>query len=165
MCDPLRDAWIKYNRATEQLRSLIEETFDYLGGQPPPYDIEVEFETAIGSHLVRIRIGQTPDTRFGAIVGDIVHNLRSALDVTAWQMAIRDDEAAAIADPNAVQFPLTSNPTAFKKHRALPFVSQNARAVVEECSRIPVPVGRRWGGFGRSQTPTSTESRRPCSLE
>jgi hypothetical protein len=85
-----------------------------------------------GSVETRFLGEPSPPTRIGAIVGDVVHNLRSALDVAAWQLAIANDEAAARKKRNQVSFPLTGCAEEFKKpHRALKFFSEPAREVIE----------------------------------
>jgi hypothetical protein len=72
-----------------------------------------------------------PPDRLGLIVGDLAHNLRSALDVAAWELAVDHDEQAALDRFWRVQFPLASDQALFRKHKALPFFSERARSALE----------------------------------
>jgi hypothetical protein len=65
------------------------------------------YDSDTGSIETRFLGKPSPPPRIGAIVGDVVHNLRSALDVAAWRLAIVHDEAAARKERNQVSFPLT----------------------------------------------------------
>jgi hypothetical protein len=131
MDDPMRDGWVKRNRALENIQNLDAACADFIRGEPKPYHVEVNFETDAGCHVSRFYELREPDPRLGAIVGDIAHDLRSALDVTAWQLAIRHDRKAAERHRQRVSFPLTKNSTDFRWHQAIPAFSEKALAVVE----------------------------------
>lgn len=128
---PLRDAWIKHNRALRHIKELNAECTKFLSGDPRPYLITVEYETDAGCHVARFVQVKEPDPELGAIVGDIAHNLRSALDVTAWQLAIEHDRKAAKANRRLITYPLTSDERAFMRHDMLPYISDRALAVIE----------------------------------
>jgi hypothetical protein len=127
----LDDSWTKLARGKEHLAALSQGCGEYLD-TGPEITVEMYNDPDTGSVETRFIGEPSPPARIGAIVGDIVHNLRSALDVAAWQLAIANDEAAARNGRNQASFPLTRCAEEFKKpHRALKFFSEPARAVIE----------------------------------
>jgi hypothetical protein len=127
----LEDSWTKLARGKEHLAALSQTCGEYLD-TGPEITVEMYNDPDTGGVETRFLGEPSPPTRIGAIVGDVVHNLRSALDVAAWQLAIANDEAAARKKRNQVSFPLADCAEEFKKpHRALKFFSEPARAVIE----------------------------------
>jgi hypothetical protein len=129
--DPLRDAWIKHARALDHIQALNRACGSLLWDEPRPYRIAVEFEADAECHVARFLELRAPDHELGSIVGDIAHNLRSALHVLAWQLALRHDRKAAKANRRLVTFPLCRSEKAFERHDALPFFSPDALAIIE----------------------------------
>jgi len=121
-------SWAKHERAMEHYATLAVESEAYL--QQVQFSAEV-VTMPDGGVETQFYAEPPPPPRLGTIVGDVVHNLRSALDVAAWQLAIDHDEAKARDNQMRIQFPLTRNPAKFKKHKALPFFSEDARRVLE----------------------------------
>jgi hypothetical protein len=127
----LDDSWTKLARGKEHLAALSHECGEYLD-TGPQISVETFNDPDTGSFETRFLGEPSPPPRIGAIVGDVVHNLRSALDVAAWQLALNNDEAATLKERNQVSFPLTRCAAEFKKpHRALKFFSEQAGEVVE----------------------------------
>jgi hypothetical protein len=129
--DPMRDAWIKHNRALTHIQALTAACGAFVRSKPKPYDIPVKFEMDTGCHVARFVELRAPDVQLGATVGDIAHNLRSALDITAWQLAIQNDREAAHANQRSITFPLARNRDAFHAHKALPYFSEPAQTTIE----------------------------------
>jgi hypothetical protein len=68
------------------------------------------------------------------MVGDVVHNARSALDQAAWLLACRSNPIEKLWEPDTarkISFPLTRDPGRFKTHRVLRFLAEDAIAVLE----------------------------------
>jgi hypothetical protein len=134
MCITLDDSWTKLRSrkgAPCRAAALSQSCGDYLDTEPE-ITVEMYNDPDTGSVETRFLGEPSPPTRIGAIVGDVVHNLRSALDVAGWQLAIANDEAAARKGRNQVSFPLTGCAEEFKRpHRALKFFSEPAREVIE----------------------------------
>jgi hypothetical protein len=127
----LDDSWTKLARGREHLAALSQACGEYLD-TGPEITVEGYNDPDTGSVETRFIGEPSPPTRIGAIVGDVVNNLRSALDVAAWQLAIANDAAAARKERNRVSFPLTDCAEEFKKpHRALKFFSEPGREVIE----------------------------------
>jgi hypothetical protein len=129
--DPHRDAWIKHNRALRHIQDLNAGCDAFIRGDPKPYCIEVGFETEPGCHVARFMELREPNLQLGATVGDIAHNLRSALDVIAWQLAIQHNRKAASRNRRHITFPITRDGPTFRKHHLLGFISDRALVVIE----------------------------------
>lgn len=76
----------KLERAQEHLISLDAATGEFFDTEP--YEIVGEFDTKTSEYLFRVKVLKEPPPRLGVILGDYVHNLRSALDQLAWQLVL-----------------------------------------------------------------------------
>lgn len=126
----LEDSWTKLARGKERLATLATECDEYLSAGPA-FTANVFYDLEAGAVEPSFSANPPPPPRIGTMVGDVVHNLRSALDVSAWQLAIANDEAAARKQRNLVTFSLTRTPEEFSKHRALPLFGESAHDVIE----------------------------------
>jgi hypothetical protein len=126
----LDDSWTKFARGKEHLETPALECEGYLRAGPV-FTAEVFYDPEASTVEPKFRADPMPPPRIGAIVGDVAHNLRSALDVAAWQLAIANDEDAAREQRHLVTFPLTRGSEDFRKSRALAFFSEPARLVIE----------------------------------
>jgi hypothetical protein len=142
MDDPLRDAWVKHGCALRHIQALNAACGELVEAEPRPYRLTIAFEADADCHVVRFRELCPPDGALGAMVGDVVHNLRSALDAAAWQLAMRHDRKAAKASRSDVLFPLSRGEKAFRRHRALRFFGERALAAIERLQPFDRP-GRR----------------------
>ena len=120
----LLGSWAKHEQAMEHYATLAVESEAYL--RQVQFSAEV-VTTPEGGVEPQFYAEPQPPSRLGTIVGDVVHNLRSALDVAAWQLAIDHDEAKARDDQLRIQFPLTRNPEEFQEAQGPP-VLQRGRA-------------------------------------
>src|SRR4051794_1240126 len=75
----------KLNRARRHLSELETEIATYLAENRPTFNVTVDDEPGVTTFKVEFSIPGVPES-IGAIVGDIIHNLRSALDLTACEM-------------------------------------------------------------------------------
>jgi len=81
-------------------------------------------------HLIFVE-GRKPPLYLGMILGEVVHDLRSAVDHLAWQLALQQSGEEALSKRGvamAIQFPIRDSREEFDRHRALPYFSA---AVVE----------------------------------
>jgi hypothetical protein len=90
----LEDSWTKLARGKEHIGTLARECDEYLGAGPA-FTANVYYDPEAGTVQPQFVGDPPPPPRIGTIVGDVAHNLRSALDVAAWQLAIAHDEDAA----------------------------------------------------------------------
>jgi hypothetical protein len=94
---------VKVNRAREHLVLLRSELSEFASRLP--YVIEDGIESPSGDRVLRVRFRERIDPRWAAIVGDVVHNLRSALDLLAWQLVLSN---GGTPDQNTA-FPVAEN--------------------------------------------------------
>lgn len=125
----LREARAKVQRGVEHLSAFNAAHTAFLESEP--YRVVVQFEAEAGCYVARIRVREEPPLRLSAIIGDVVHNFRSALDLIAWQLALMKSKAATRANKTSISFPITQAPTAFKAHSAVCFFTSPAAAVLE----------------------------------
>jgi hypothetical protein len=71
-----------------------------------PYTAAPEFDPESGWHSIRLK-ADPPGPHFSLILGEAAHNLRSALDHVAWQLANLDGPPPR---EDRIQFPILSKP-------------------------------------------------------
>lgn len=108
MSHPLYGAMMKLKRANEHLKVLYDHVNTFLHEPPDPYLVTVEpDEQHLGTGTDaadKFRLVLKPGTKlvptmeWGTMVGDILHNLRSALDHLAWELTVANSGPAP-ADP------------------------------------------------------------------
>jgi hypothetical protein len=102
----LAEAWLKLERGREHLKTLDDEVWRF--HDDDPYAVVAEFDHERAQNVARFRkLKVIPHTRWGLIVGDAVHNARSALDYIAWRLA-----GSIIGDRDTL-FPICRWPTQF----------------------------------------------------
>ena len=79
-------SWLDIERAREHVRDLERKITDFMVRQP--YSAVVAQERATGHHVISARVDEQPPVSWSAIAADAVHNLRSALDLTARQLVL-----------------------------------------------------------------------------
>jgi len=133
----------KIARGTHHAESLTEET----GWGFPPSNripIRLEYEPDTGYHVYRTAVGHSEETisRWSLIIGDAVHNFRSALDHLVWQLACHKTGGAnlpGVSDKERrnVQFPINDrssqdDPRRFHAKGKLKHVLPEHRAIIYE---------------------------------
>ncbi len=86
----LHGVWAKWERAVEQLAALDKEVAAFCAPQPYPYGIRSYSDPDGGHYRFEIEPAWPPGLvlRWGAIIGEIVHDFRSALDNLVWQLVV-----------------------------------------------------------------------------
>jgi hypothetical protein len=107
--------WAKIERAKEHLDALRRETGLGIGAPiPDAYRIpmRLEYEPSSGDHVFRATATIPEDAvrRVGILVGDIAHNLRSALDHLVWQLSLVRTKGREPNKPKIIQFPIQDSP-------------------------------------------------------
>ena len=100
----LNGAIEKFNRSKEQFDGLLAEMHAFFNADPPPHSSHGEFDIDAWEWVERFQVGEEPPLRFGVILGDCVHNLRSALDHIIWQVTLLDGGTP----DDATQYPIAS---------------------------------------------------------
>jgi hypothetical protein len=85
---PLEGVRAKLERAEESIEELEREFGAFLAGNP--YEIPGKFYPKRSEYVFRFRVIEPLPLRWGVLVGEIVHDLRSALDHLLWQLVILD---------------------------------------------------------------------------
>jgi hypothetical protein len=126
---PLDGARGKIVRATQHAVALREHCQRYTSGRPAV----LSFAQSEQGQAVDILLESTedPPPYLGAILGDIAHNLRSALDQLTWQLAVIGPRAAELDQPKVsrgIQFPITDSKAQFDGHHVLEFLGDDSQA-------------------------------------
>lgn len=79
---------MKFRRARTHLDELDIQLREYLGSQP--FELMEQEEATTGDLTTRVHVAKQPPVAMSAVIGDIVHNARSALDQLAWYLVERD---------------------------------------------------------------------------
>jgi hypothetical protein len=117
----------KIDRANALLDEMKAEAHAFLAG--PSYELRGSYDEATHAWEERLHILRQPPLKLGVIVGDYVHNLRSALDQLVWQLVL-----LAGAEPaRRNQMPIEDTPDKFARNakRMLNGVSAGHRATLE----------------------------------
>jgi hypothetical protein len=138
MAHPLDGCRAKLKRA--------EEVFDELSGsllrflESRPYISEGGFDLASSEWVLRFRVRESPPLRWGVLIGDVVHNMRSALDHLAWQLVLLN----AAQPTTRTQFPIYGDEAAYRRESAQQVVdgiSDDDKAAIEELQPFRHPRG------------------------
>lgn len=105
----LRGVAEKLNRAAYHIGILDEEIAEFRREHPITTFGEFAGSRAL---LVKVRVPKTPDLRWGVMLGDVIHNLRCALDHGVWQLVQRNVKAGFKVAPTEAQQRLIQLPIA-----------------------------------------------------
>ena len=123
----------KFNRAKQQFDVLRHEIGAFADQDPKPHSSRGYFDTKTWEWIERFQIREAPPLRWGVILGDCVHNLRSALDHLVCQLTLLD--GGTMDDCAQTQFPIAcKSETQFEgmaNHR-IPCLSKKHRALVKK---------------------------------
>ena len=134
------------------------ETF--FAEKPYPHFSVGKFETETWEWVERFQIRRHPPLRWGVILGDVVHNLRSALDHMIWQVTLLDGGTP----DDATQYPIASKSESqfesMMADRRIPGLSEKHRAMVKKTQ--PYHRGNRAENHSLSvlATPSNTDKHR-----
>lgn len=129
--DELRGVEIRLERAHEHIDSLKHESRMFMMELPPAFGYELAKKLANGEYPVKARIYRPPPVRLGVLAGDAAHNLRSALDMIAWELAVKGPKPPA-EDDRQTAFPICRNLKAWE--------SNGTKRMVERLPPDAIPV-------------------------
>lgn len=115
--------------AREHLERFAAEVTAF--GMEDPYVGAFEFEVDTGEWVARIMVATPLPAHWSLLIGDIVHNLRSALDNLAF--ALVSANVPTLSRPDRVQFPIFESEVEFVRKRAryIGGMDPAAQAVIE----------------------------------
>jgi hypothetical protein len=144
----------KFNRGKEQFDEFRTELDAFLDAEPEPYFSVGDFDHDAWEWIERFQVRREFPIRFGVILGDSIHNLRSALDHLVCQVTMLDlpegESGEGICDQT--QFPIASKGERQFEDMAkirIPDLSPQHRAMVkhfqpyhagDEAARHPLSV-------------------------
>jgi hypothetical protein len=99
-----------------------------------PLQLRPQFDSATQAHLVYLE-GRKPPLYLGLLLGEVIHDLRSALDHVAWRLAIQETGFEVVSDPRvapSIQFPICRTRAVFDKHRSIRYFSKEAVTIIEQ---------------------------------
>lgn len=127
---PLLGVHLKMMRAKEQSNALHDKLNAFIERKPHFVVAEIDEETPnYLDFTLRTRVKEETDPYWSVILGDFVHNLRSALDHLVYALA-----ALRRKKPRGTQFPIFLDPCEFQV-KGLPYLSgvhEAARTIIEE---------------------------------
>lgn len=110
--DQSSDWWLKLDRGREHQQELAAVLEEFRAGKP--YTLEPEDTDRPDRIAYRLRIHAEMPRRASLVLGDAIHNIRSALDALAYEMARRHlGSPLSDAQAKATAFPCLKTPTAF----------------------------------------------------
>ena len=77
---------LRLGRALQHLQSLETEVGSWI--EKRPYRVWTQFDPKSGKNLIWAEVLEQPPAEFGLIIGDCLHNLRSALDNLVYELAL-----------------------------------------------------------------------------
>jgi hypothetical protein len=99
---------LKIERAQEHTRTLNNKIIDYIKSKP--FKVVIEQDDNSPSHLWTLRVRNEIPYQLSAIIGDIIHNLRTSLDLLA-------SDLVSLANENTknVYFPFSNDAEGFEE--------------------------------------------------
>lgn len=137
MNDALDGCRAKLGRAKKHLDALKDEVARFL--EAHPYAFLVQANLGRTEYSFRAHVLEWPPLEWSLIVGDYVHNLRSALDNLMWQLAlltsggpepIRFD--GKTADPRQIQFPISDTLEKYVNAQVRAYVDAKYMAAIQD---------------------------------
>jgi hypothetical protein len=140
----LFSARAKIERSQEHIvKGLIPEIQTYLDGADeggPPYELNESVEPSEDDgpdwRVLRLSVLRPPPERFGLILGDSVHNLRSALDHTATQLWHLNRKTPPLRGAN---FPIYADPPDQQARHRIPAAVKGMRREHADLIRAKQP--------------------------
>ncbi len=78
---------VKLNRAKEHINQLNAEFGKFLDEKPYKFSVQYDKDRTLGNLIVRVR-KDAPILRWSVLIGDAIHNLRSALDHMVCELVL-----------------------------------------------------------------------------
>lgn len=144
MSEPsLAGVWAKIARADEHAQLLEREISAFFDRDPQPIGTSVGyFDPESGWHLVYGIVRESPPPRLGIILGDMLHNVRSALDHLVWQLVLWNGQTPAEGvRGNAFPFAVSNNAWKGAKKGPLRGVADQHRAIIQKVQPYKGPNG------------------------
>lgn len=133
MAHPLDGAWAKLDRARHHFDTLHSCIAQLLTPKEDIATAKHEYNDETRELIIFQPKATRSDPSFPLLVGDCIHNARSALDHLVYQLAILNNAPASAAEKTA--FPIYLTPEKFRQNvvrKVAPFISSAALAEIEK---------------------------------
>jgi hypothetical protein len=118
--------WAKDDRAQNHLRSLDRLVAEFRASEP--YTVVPQPTDTPGRTEYRLHIHTPTPPEISTTIGDVLHNLRSALDSLAYEIALRGlDRPITTKEERACVFPVTETPEQFDQFFDEAFTHERTR--------------------------------------
>ena len=108
---PLHGSFLKLDRAKKHIKELRCEIADFESSNP--YQLVYEQKVEGGEIICRLSVNQPPPSKeWAVIIGDVVHNLRSALDLLACSL-VKAHTVGSDCFKLRVSFPISNSEIEF----------------------------------------------------
>lgn len=141
--DGLAGIAAKVTRAREHLETLEAATQAFVEAQP--HKLTFEFDQQSRDYLIRAHVEHSPPVMLGVMLGDYLHNLRSALDHLVWQIVVAEGNTPGRWN----EFPIVAEEAQFRsgvlvprqrgKRSPLLGVGDQAVQIVQSCQPYHPP--------------------------
>jgi hypothetical protein len=137
MAAKLADPRVKIDRGFEQIEALRTELYAAMESEGHKLDAKLASDTYRGQAALTLTISRLPvfSTGIGLLIGEIVHNLRSALDHLAWHLVPPTRlRKLSVRAAEAVYFPMARTQKGYWNgvNRLLPGTTNDQRAFIEQ---------------------------------
>jgi hypothetical protein len=122
----------KLGWADKNLARLERDTREFIWSQP--YVLDTEHRPKTRKHLVRVKVKTPSPADWSLVVGDILHNMRSALDHLTYSLAeIHLNRGLTDEEAKVIQFPICDNHASYRAEagRRLQNLSDAMRTVIQ----------------------------------
>lgn len=123
--------WLKIRRADEHAKILKNEIISW--EETSPYTLSKHNDSQGHFYRLNLQLSPVPDwDRWSLLLGDVIHNLRSALDHFVYAIAINQTKANPPAEERILQFPIADTPPKFAGQQSrITSLSQTVRTAIE----------------------------------
>jgi hypothetical protein len=125
---PLESAKLKVERAHDHVRVFNQHVKRFL--ESDPYLIVRELENDGAQHVYSVRVCGKPPPYLGTIVGDVFHNLRSALDSVVYDLSAPSIPTLTKRERRSIGFPIALDKGKYDPSPAR-FASEAAQTQIE----------------------------------
>lgn len=109
MVDSFSGVRLKLARAQDQIEGLQSDTLAFVDTHP--YTAGLHFDRDARELTFSVQVKELPPTMWGVRIGEIIHNLRSALDHIVWELVVLKTGAPPRTKQN--QFPVFDTESGF----------------------------------------------------
>ena len=126
---------LKVNRAHDQTRVLADAEAAYVYAEPCPYRVLRAVKADFTEHVHYLRLDVEVPLAFSILLGEIVYNLRSALDQCIFQLSLDNTGV----EKKVTMFPIFARNGEYRKKGAwrIKFIGDGPRTLIESLQPYP----------------------------